>query len=257
VKVTFHSFGDHLASSRYRALIPQRFFDKGSDVLVIGKHGWTWEAKTEGFAHVVYDVCDDHYSDHLAPHYLRCTQRADLVTCNSEEMARIILAQTGRKAIVIPDPYEQPERPARVHDKLLWFGHRSNLADLIPWLHQIPPCVVVSNTPLQGVTQWTPEAMDAPLTPQDSLSSLLASPPPSRPIELLRALRRGLFPVADTYLAHADLGVWVGDIADGVRWALGHQDEALSRIKRAQAYIRDEYSPERIGGLWKRALESI
>jgi hypothetical protein len=53
VKVTFHSFGDHLASSRYRALIPQRFFDKGSDVLVIGKHGWTWEAKTEGFAHVV------------------------------------------------------------------------------------------------------------------------------------------------------------------------------------------------------------
>jgi hypothetical protein len=152
-------------------------------------------------------VCDDHYSDHLAPHYLRCTQRADLVTCNSEEMARIILAQTGRKAIVIPDPYEQPERPARVHDKLLWFGHRSNLADLIPWLHKIPPCVVVSNTPLQGVTQWTPEAMDRAF---DDAGLVVIptgkSPLPSPPIELLRAFAAGLFPVCGHLPAHGDLG---------------------------------------------------
>jgi hypothetical protein len=257
VKVTFHSFGDHLASSRYRALIPQRFFDKGSDVLVIGKHGWTWEAKTEGFARVVYDVCDDHYSDHLAPHYLRCTQRADLVTCNSEEMARIIQAQTGRKAIVIPDPYEQPERPARVHDKLLWFGHRSNLADLIPWLHQIPPCVVVSNTPLQGVTQWTPEAMDRAFDDAGLVVIPTGKSPAKSANRAIESLRRGLFPICGSLPAHADLGVWVGDIADGVRWALAHQDEALSRIKRAQAYIRDEYSPERIAGLWKKALETL
>jgi hypothetical protein len=257
VKVTFHSFGEHLASSRYRAAIPQRFFECGNDILVIGKHGWTWEAKTEGFRAVVYDVCDDHYSDHLAPHYLRCTQRADLVTCNSEEMARIILAQTGRKAIVIPDPYEQPERPARVHDKLLWFGHRTNLPDLIPWLHKIPPCTVVSNTPLQGVTQWSPEAMDrafddAGLVVIPTGKSMAKSG--NRAIE---SLRRGLFVVGGVLPAHGDLGIWIGDIADGVRWALGHQDEALSRIKAAQAYIRDEYSPERIGGLWKAALESI
>jgi len=257
LKVTFHSFGEYIASSRYRALIPQRFFERGNDVLVIGKHGWNWDAKTAGFSKVVFDVCDDHFDNHLASHYRACIERADLVTCNSAEMARIIHAQTGRNATVIPDPYEQPERPARVHDKLLWFGHQSNLPDLLPWLHKIPPCTVVSNTPLQGVTQWSPEAMDSAFDAAGLVVIPTGRSSAKSANRAIESLRRGLFPVAGPIPAHADLGIWQGDIADGVAWALSHQDEVMQRIKAAQGYIREEYSPERIGALWKQALESI
>ncbi len=257
MNVTFHSFGEHLASSRYRALIPQRFFDPGHDILVIGKHGWNWDAMTAGFKAVVFDVCDDHLDDHLAPDYRSCIERANLVTCNSEEMARIIKAKTDREAIVIPDPYEQPERPARVHDKLLWFGHRSNLPDLLPWLHKIPPCTVVSNAPLQGITQWSPEAMERAFE-----SAGLVVIPTGRSMaksanRAIESLRRGLFPVAGYLPAHDGLGIWQGDIADGVRWALANQDETLRLIKSGQAHIHSKYSPWKISGLWRKALSAI
>lgn len=254
MKVTFRHRGEHLASSRYRAIIPQRFFEPGNDVLVLSKHGWRWEDEVLGFSKVVFDCCDWHMDNHLASHYRHCFARADLITCNSAEMGRLIRETTGRQAVVIPDPYEQPERTPRVHEKLLWFGHRTNLPDLLPWLHKIPRCTVVSNTPMQGVIQWSPEAMDREFEAAGLVvipTGKSAAKSANRAIE---ALRRGLFPVAGPLPAHGDLPIWQGDIADGVQWALSHQDEVLRRIKSAQGYIRDEYAPERIAGLWKAAL---
>ena len=70
----------------------------------------------------------------------------------------------------------------------------------------------------------------------------------------IESLRRGLFVVAGYLPAYADLGIYIGDISDGVKWALSHQDEVIYRIKSAQDYIRNEYSPERIGQLWIKAL---
>ena len=70
----------------------------------------------------------------------------------------------------------------------------------------------------------------------------------------IESIRRGLFVVAGYLPAYGDLGVYTGDIGDGVRWALSHQMVVLDRIKAAQTYIRTEYSPERIAGLWKQAL---
>jgi hypothetical protein len=254
VKVTFQAYGDHIASSRYRASIPQRFFEPGNDVLVYGKH---WPIDMMGFHRIVFDICDDYFGTKHDQLYRTRIQNADLVTCNSEEMARIIKAKTNINAVVIPDPYEQPERPARVHDKILWFGHQSNLPDLLPWLPKIPPCVIVSNSPMPGVTQWSPEAMDAAFDAAGLVVIPTGKSPAKSANRAIESIRRGCFPVAGTLAAHADLAIWIGDIADGVRWALNHQDEALRRIKAAQSYIRHEYSPERIAGLWKKALEAL
>jgi hypothetical protein len=259
VNITFKHCGEKLASSRYRALIPTRELAKlgigpGMDWVVMNKHNWKWIEQTAGYARACYDVCDDHFSDGKAEHYLECCARADRVTCNSPEMARVIKAKTGRDAIVIPDPYEQPERPPRVHDKLLWFGHRANLQDLAPWMSRLPGCVVVSNADLPGITQWTPEVMDAAFSAAGLVvipTGKSAAKSANRAIE---SIRRGLFPVCGYLPAHADLGVWQGDILDGVRWALGHPDEALGRIRRMQAYVRREYSPQRIARLWLEAL---
>lgn len=258
MNVTFKHLGSHLASSRYRSIIPAQQLQKlgvqeGKDWLVIGKHGWRWESETEGYARVCFDICDDHFKGPHGSHYRNGVGKADLVTCNSDEMARVIYEETGRQATVIPDPYEQPEKPPRVHDRLLWFGHQTNLVDVLPY-QDLPNLEIVSGLKANGVTQWSPEVMDiafdrAGLVIIPTGKSMAKSG--NRAIE---SLRRGLFVVAGYLPSYGDLGIYTGDIGDGVRWALSHQDEVIHRIKSSQAYIRDEYSPERIAGLWKQAL---
>jgi len=73
----------------------------------------------------------------------------------------------------------------------------------------------------------------------------------------VEAIRRGLYVVANPLPAYADLGMWQGDIRQGVDWALSHRGEVLRRIKNSQDYVRHEYSPQRIGRLWANALSSI
>lgn len=260
MKVTFRHFGSHLASSRYRCVIPAQQLHKlgvseGNDWLVIGKHGWDWTQQTRGFGRVCFDICDDHFAGKFGEHYRSGAKAADLVTCNSEEMARVIEGHTGVKPVVIPDPYEQPEQAPRISSDLLWFGHPSNLADLTPWLEQLGKIEIVTSLPgVNGITQWSPEAMNnafnrAGLVVIPTGKSMAKSA--NRAIE---SLRRGLFVVAGYLPAYADLGIYIGNIADGVRWALEHKEDALFRVSAAQSYIAREYSPERIGQLWLKAL---
>jgi hypothetical protein len=70
----------------------------------------------------------------------------------------------------------------------------------------------------------------------------------------IESLRRGLFVVAGNLPAYADLGIYIGNVGDGVEWALTHQGEVIERTQHAQRYIAREYSPERIGLMWKEAL---
>jgi hypothetical protein len=259
VNVTFKHWGPHVASSRYRAIIPAQQLHKlgvglGKEWLVIGKHGWDWATETSGFTKVCFDVCDDHFEDSFGDHYRACISRADLVTCNSLEMARLIKDKTDRKAAYIPDPYEQREREPRVHDQLLWFGHQSNLPDLIPWVDKFEKLEIVTGGKIHGAIPWTPESMDrafdrAGLVIIPTGKSMAKSG--NRAIE---SLRRGIYVVAGSLPAYGSLGIYTGNLEDGVSWCLSHREEVLSRIARAQDYIRFEYSPERIAGLWKQAL---
>lgn len=259
MNVTFRSWGESLASSRYRAIIPAQQLHKlgvteGTEWLVIGKHGWDWGKQTAGYRKICFDICDDHFDKADGEHYRNGIKRADLVTCNSEEMARVIKQRTGRESIVIPDPYEQPEKAPRVHDRLLWFGHQTNLIDILPWVDSLRNLEIVSGAKVNGITQWSPEAMEkafdrAGLVIIPTGKSMAKSG--NRAIE---SLRRGLFVVAGYLPSYGDLGIYTGNIADGVHWALNHQDEVIRRIKASQAYIREEYSPERIARLWKQAL---
>ena len=259
MNVTFKDWGSSLASSRYRSLIPAQELKKhgieqGNDWLVIGKHGWDWKKQTAGFKRVCFDVCDDHFNTPSGDFYREAIQQADLVTSNSQEMARVVKEKTGRESIVIPDPYEQPERKARVHDHLLWFGHQSNLGDLLPWLDRLDNLEVVSGVRVNGVVQWSPEAMDAAFERAGLVVIPTGKSMAKSGNRAIESLRRGLFVVTGYLPAYADLGIYIGDISDGVKWALSHQDEVIYRIKSAQDYIRNEYSPERIGQLWIKAL---
>lgn len=259
MSVTFVTYGDKYASSRYRCSIPQRALEalgvpRGNDWLVIGKHGfWTWEDVAKmGYRAVCFDVCDDHFEGPLDEHYHTSCLRADLVTCNSEEMARRIYDRTGRDAIVIPDPYEQQQKSPYVGDNLLWYGHKSNLRDIAPYVGSLPKLEIITNA--EGFTQWSPLEMDRAF---DNCGMVVIPTGKSmcksgnRAIE---AIRRGRFVVAGYLPAYSDLGIWIGNIKDGVRWALENQEEVIRRIIHSQAYVNAMYSPERIAGLWKTAL---
>jgi hypothetical protein len=262
MKVTFRHFGEHLASSRYRALIPQRQLaclgvEKGRDWLVIGKHGWNFTQEAEGFTRVCFDVCDDHFSGQYAKHYIAAIERADLVTCNSQEMRRVIKEHTGAEAVVIPDPYEQQECDPRLHERLLWFGHSSNLADLTPWLEYLGEIEIVSNLKnVGGVTEWTPQSMERAFQTAGLVIIPTGKSMAKSANRAIESIRRGLFVVAGYLPAYADLGCYIGNIADGVEWALSHEREALKRVSASQRYIAAEYSPARIGELWLKALSN-
>lgn len=268
-RVTFRTFGSHLASSRLRAEIPQRElaalgFEPGRDVLVIGKHGWGWDEATKGYRKVVFDVCDDHFDDALATHYREACALADAVTCNSSEMARIVKARTGRDAWVIPDPWEAPECKPRVGDSLLWFGHRSNLRDLVPWLDRLVGRKLTVVTNLHGElppginwVQWSPETMTAAFERAGLVLVPTGKSMAKSANRAIEAIRRGVMPVCGYLPAHGDLGVYVGDIADGVSWCLEHHDETLRRIRAAQDYVRWTYSPARIAKCWLEALSYV
>lgn len=229
---------------------------EGKDWLVIGKHGWSWDKETQGFSKVCFDICDDHFGSSLGAHYRDGCERADLVTCNSQEMARVIKEHTGKEAVVIPDPYEQPESPPRVHDSLLWFGHQSNLRDLAPWLKHFDKIEVVTNLNVMGVTPWTPENMDAAFERAGLVIIPTGKSMAKSANRAVESIRRGLFVVAGYLPAYADLGIYIGNIKDGVEWALSHEREVLKRIAESQRYVFTEYAPHRIGELWKAALSS-
>lgn len=260
MNVTFRHFGAHLASSRYRSIIPAQELNKrgilpGDDWLVVGKHGWCWAHQTSGYKRVCFDVCDDHFNGPHGEHYRNGCRKAALITCNSDEMARIVHDRTGRDAVVIPDPFEQPLKPPKLGDRLLWFGHQSNLSDLMPWLPHLSKLEIVTTLPsVAGVTQWSPETMDAAFDRAGMVVIPTGKSLAKSANRAIESIRRGLFVVAGYLPAYADLGIYIGDISDGVRWALSHGDEVLRRIAASQEYVAREYSPERIGDQWIKAL---
>jgi len=267
-RVTFRAWSPHLASSRLRAIIPQRELaelgiEPGRDLLVIGKHGWNWDVETAGYKRVVFDVCDDHFGNEHGEFYRMACAQADAVTCNSTAMRDIIKTQTDRDAWVIPDPYEGPQGRPRCNERLLWFGHQINLCDIEPLLPALAgrDLTIVSNIPARErsprIVTWSPAAMDvefgrAGLVLIPTGRSLAKSG--NRAVE---SIRRGLWPVCGFLPAYADLGVWMGDIGEGIEWSLSHHDEVIRRIEAAQSYVGWQYSPKRIAKEWLSALSYV
>lgn len=276
---------DDLASYRYRIRIPSdhlsqhghrpcisRELDKQADIAVFSKHfnpndqKTLQDAKAKGIR-TVFDICDYHFQGSLATHYIQMAQLADLVTCSTKELSKHIRKQTNREAIVIPDPYEMPlQRPRSTPGKprLLWFGHSSNLHALNKILPKIKdyPLTIVTNPVARlelPITPWSQKIM-----PQAFSSADLVIIPQDNTIKtqcksanrLIESIRQGVFVIASPLPAYKEFKDWcyLGDIVEGIHWAINHADEIPSRISAAQSYTRQHYSPQRIGDLWEQTL---
>lgn len=252
-----------MASARLRGLIPaielQRMgHEVSSDIqgpvdwLILSKHDWPqFEIHARK---VCFDVCDDHLDGEHGAHYRHWIEHADLVTCNSREMQRILWERCHRHAVVIDDPYESAEALPKCHAPVLWFGAGHNLVDLIPIATDLPDLVVVSDTEGTRVTKWSPAAMKEAW----KTCGLVVLPTGERQAKsanrALEAIRNGCYPVCGFLPAYAELGLGVKDVATETWARLEDPEGTIEEVRRLQGVIRHRFSPETVGQAWANAL---
>lgn len=265
-----------MASTRYRVLLPAMYLQsrgheitKDAPLIVFSKSGVEREV-LDRYPKKVYDICDDNFNcPKRGPEYRGYARESDAVTVNSDVMRFVVHKQTGVSATVIPDPYEHEEWKPSWGDGLLWFGHWTNVKDLER--SGTEATIITNPDAIPGDSQtlkyldgkrcipWSPKAMNEAL-----VSHALVVIPTGRSMaksanRLIESVRAGKFVVAEPLPAYEEFAewMWVGEMKEGVSWALAHKSECLERVKACQDYIRHKFSPETIGEKWLKLLSSI
>lgn len=244
-----------IASARLRSIIPrgilmrQGLVKPGLQVVVGAKHGWDVDYVKSSGCKLVFDVCDDHFHNEHRPHYMEACQKADMVTCNSESMRELILAETGRDALVIDDPYEDDEREPTLGNGVLWFGHQSNLPDLkAVWDNFKHPVSVVSNKNWHTFDKEI-RACKVVVIPTGKSEAKSAN-------RAVRAIRLGKYPVCGPLRAYSEIkGLFVGDVLEGLGYYMNI--DPREQVRALQAEIRDRFDPEVIAKKWYRVLHEV
>jgi hypothetical protein len=204
---------------------------------------------------IVVDICDDWLKEY--PWYMEMIRMADAVTCPTHEMANRIYAR-GTEPTIIPDPYEfEQAEPHCAGNRLLWFGHGTNIADLkaaLPLLLSYP-LRVVSNIP--GTIPWSvPTLLDEMAHADIAVFPRYALYKSSN--RAIEAIRRGCFVVAEPHPSLEGIpGIWVGNLKGGIEWASRNQGEANRMTGEAQNFASKYHSPSRIGSAWKTICEAV
>ena len=274
-----------VASFRYRIKAPVDYLNAagytvtindpgGADVAVFSKHFNTMKdaqgIKWHGYKKTVFDVCDNHFEGDNKAHYEYMCQQADQVVASTPMMAEVIKKYTGRDSVVIPDPYEWPEKEPKKYDRierLFWYGHPVNMQALLRvmpeidgyWLYAVGQMVDWFDFKVYPYSHGNMangfENTDLVIIPtiSDSRSKVKG---PNRMVE---AIRQGVFVVAEPLPCYEEFSkwMWVGGIRDGLNWAQKHRGELAGRVKEAQEYIKTKYSPEAIGEQWVQMIQEL
>ncbi|MDX1376364.1 MAG: hypothetical protein R3357_12405 [Burkholderiales bacterium] len=212
----------------------------------------------------------------------------------SGTLGRRLARDARRGVVVIEDPYENRAGAVRVAPparlRLLWFGNLGQLnapmvaaalagaAGALRWrpleLELVTRAAARAELEAIGarlhaahpdcalrVTAWSLEATEAALErcdlvliPHETRAEWSAGKSHNR---LVAAIRAGRVAIASPIPAYLELGeyAWVGDdLAQGLRWALSHPDEAAARVRTGQAAVEARFSPEVVGRKWAAML---
>jgi hypothetical protein len=257
-KVPFAEFGDEFASSRLRATIPKLELEKlgikqGKDVLIYGKHVVRLE-QTYDYKRVIFDICNDHFEGELKDYYITHARNADLITVNSSEMARVVKEYTGLDSMVIPDPYESEEKPAGIGNGVLWFGHQSNISDLVPFVDIDDLQILTNDGWSRGRQIEMLSDCACVIIPKGKSIAKSAN-------RLIESVRNGRFVLACDIPSHEEFKPYMiidNDIKRGLdSFKRSNPADILQRIRDCQDYIRNRYSPGAIARLWLEAIEKV
>lgn len=248
----------NLASFRFRVSIPASGFTvpyaygtTGSPTFFY-KDGIPPLAKTLKTG-VVYDVVNDHFTGPRAADYHAMCQIADTVTTCSDVMAEVVKKATGRDSIVIDDPYENGlSEPAVKGNKVVWYGHSANIGTLRPY-RLLPHLYICSD----AVGNWSRQSELRAIN--DSAVILLTGKPTASTNRVVKALRAGRFVVTPggvpAWEQFKDY-IWIGDVEEGVQWALNNREEACRKILASQAYTSERFTPSAITERWMEVFDS-
>jgi hypothetical protein len=230
----------------------------------------------------IFDICDDKFGQH-GEVWFRACKEANLITTTCELLKNRIKETTGKTAHIIPDPTErekgEPIFNPGDHLNLCWYGGRKSFS-LFNWDEVISDIEsVTKNYTIHAVTakpekaskrihhilntkkiimyDWSFEKQgqmvkdcDIVLIPLPKGMPLVKVKSPNR---LVDGLQQGRFVIAhkgiESYEQFKDF-VCLGDIKDGLKWALNNKEEVIEKIKRGQQYIEQYHSAEEIGRRW-------
>jgi hypothetical protein len=238
--------------------MPYRIGEPGS-VSFFYKLGNPEQAR--GCPAVVFDVVNDHF-DHYSSIGEMCAL-AHTVTAGSTVMAETVWQRTRRDAVVIDDPYENDEGPpAVIGDRVVWFGHSVNL----PSLNRLAPklkgfrMTVCTDFEHPAFVHWSMSA-EKSFVDAAAVVVLSGTNPGASTNRVVKAIRAGRFVVMPNDCAESwrqfRRFCWIGDVREGVTWALNNREDACKSIAAGQDYIRQKFSPQSIGSQWAGLFGSI
>jgi hypothetical protein len=274
---------DKLASYRYRIKIPAEYLrqwghevtiggPEQADVGVFSKHfnvkDYEIARQPTRYRSVVFDVCDYHLDGPYREHYERMMTLADVVTVGTGEMGMMINKYLGHDVTVIEDPYEFEEKEPKYNgcDKVLWFGHASNIAALLREINygvlNGKQLMVISNPnefiptvpwSMQNMKQGFEEC-DVIIIPQQNTRKNRCK----GANRMVESIRSGRFVIANEMPAHQQFKDWmyIGEIKEGIEWLKQNKSEVKDRITEAQKYVRQTFCPKKISNQWLSALTS-
>jgi hypothetical protein len=258
-----------LASTRFRLLIPSQHvkykYELGSGDITIFPKDAVPLGEVKSFSGVkLWDVCDDHFDNPAKSKYYRSMlQIADVVTCTTPYLKERIW-QLGRDSTVISDPLEFPQRAPKIgFQKLLWYGHSSNLDPLFDLDLSGYDLAVITNKNEDWCLPWSHENMqkglewcDAVIIPvkQETQKASYLAKSPNRMTEAINA---GRFVVANDMPAYRDYGMYLGDIKEGLEWLRTHPSESEQSLLQAQKLVQERHSPGVIASQWENLFDLI
>jgi hypothetical protein len=195
---------------------------------------------------MIMDVCDDHFDGKWRTHYLEACSLADTITCNSQVMREVIQDHTGIDAVVIDDPYEDPELSPTSGDGVLWFGHSANLPDLEGIREQIKyPLTIIDSR------NYTPQALDSALKACRCVIIPTGDKQAKSANRAIKAIRYGKFPVCGPLPAYVEIGLEM-DFLTSLDWAMS--EDTSAKVKSLQDSIRDRFCPEKVAKDWWKVM---
>lgn len=213
---------------------------------------------------IVFDVVNDHFAAY--PTVPAMVRLAKVVTAGSEEMAKTIEFYTGRKAIVIDDPYENDEAaPSCEGHDALWFGHLVNIASLEREFRKLQNqnLVICSNIASQQrghirTVEWSRESEERCLR-ECAVVLLTGGNKGASTNRVVKALRAGRFVVMPeacplSWRQFREF-CWIGDVRKGLNWAFQNRADACALVRAGQDYVRERFSPQTIGAQWGAAFK--
>ena len=230
----------------------------------------------------IFDICDDKWNKDPDLYNYAC-KNANLVTTTCELLQTKIKEYTGKTAFIIPDPTErEKEEPIFTpgeHIRLCWYGGRKSFS-LFDWDNVFNEIKSVTNNFTVHAVTAKPDRAAKRLThliQQKKLimyswdydtqgkivreSDIVILPLPQdmplvqvkSPNRLIDGLQQGRFVIAnkgvDSYEKLKDY-MFLGNIKDGLNWALNNKEQVLEKLKLGQQYIQENHSPETIGRKW-------